>query len=201
MSIEIWVPILTTILGAVATLITMRYRHKLELERQEAEEQENCQVKKHIEQDEEVIAKLERLRELAAADRASIYQFHNGGEYFTGKSMQKVSMTYEVVNAGISRLFPERQAVPVSACNSTLLPLIKDRRTIYLDVSKDMPESLCKFYAMDAGTKSMYKWTIYNLDKKAIGYFQLDYVNRKRDLNQDTLQDLEMAAIKLAGYL
>ena len=199
MATEIWVPILTTILGAAATLIAVRYKHKLALERQETEEE--CQVTECIQQDEEVLGKLERLRELSGADRAVIYQFHNGGEYYTGKSMQKLSMTYEVVKAGISRLFPDRQSIPVSACNSSLVPLINDRRSIYLDIIKDMPDSLCKFYALDAGTQSMYKWAIYNLDKKCIGYFQLDYVNRKRTLNSDALQDLEMAAIKLAGYL
>lgn len=197
MSTDFWVPILTTIIGAAATLITVKYKHKLEVKK----EKEKCPVEEAVGQDAELIGKIGELLDLSGADRACIYQFHNGGEYYTGRSMQKLSMTYEAVKPGISHLQIERQNIPVSACISTLLPLIKERRSYFPDVLTEMEESLCKFNATNAGTKSMYKWTIYDLQKRAIGYFQVDFVNRKKKLNEEILQDLEMAAIKIAGYL
>lgn len=199
MSTEVWVPILTTAIGAIGALLTIRYKHKLELKKLENEYE--CPVVDAVEKDSELIGKIADLLEVSGADRACIYQFHNGGEYYTGRSMQKVSMTYEVVNAGISHLQVNRQNIPVSACNATLSPMVKERRLLINDVDKDMDDSLCKFYALDAGTKSMYKWTIYDLQKRAIGYFQVDYVTRKKKLSEEILQDLEMAAIKIAGYL
>ena len=197
MASEIWVPLLTAIFGSIGTFLSIRYRHNLQLKREQAK----CHVQEAVEQDGELLAKLEELREGVKASRACIYQFHNGGEYYTGRSMQKFSMTYETVDKGISRNLVERQSIPVSACNETLSNLIGDRRLYYVDVKKEMPESLCKIVAMEDGTKSMYKWAIYDLDKRALGYLQIDFVGKKKNLSEDDIQDLEMSAIKIAGYL
>lgn len=197
MSIEVWVPILTTIIGAIATLLAVRYKHRLDIRKLE----KKCPVELAVGKDTELMSKTEDLLALSGADRVCIYQFHNGGEYYTGRSMQKLSMTYETVKAGISHLQINRQNIPVSACNATLAPMITDRRLLINDVEKEMEDSLCKFYAMEAGTKSVYKWTVYDLQKRAIGFVQVDYVTRKKKLNEEILQDLEMAAIKIAGYL
>ena len=197
MSIEVWVPILTTIIGAIATLLAVRYKHRLDIRKLE----KKCPVELAVGKDTELMSKTEDLLALSGADRVCIYQFHNGGEYYTGRSMQKLSMTYETVKAGISHLQINRQNIHVSACNATLAPMITDRRLLINDVEKEMEDSLCKFYAMEAGTKSVYKWTVYDLQKRAIGFVQVDYVTRKKKLNEEILQDLEMAAIKIAGYL
>ena len=197
MGSEIWVPLLTAIVGSVGTILSIRYRHRLEQKRMAKE----CPVEIAVGKDTELMSKIDDLLEISGADRACIYQFHNGGEYYTGRSMQKLSMTYESVKPGISHLQIARQNIPVSACNATLAPMITDRRLLVTDVEKEMEDSLCKFYAIEAGTKSVYKWTIYDLQKRAIGFFQVDYVTRKKKLNEEILQDLEMAAIKIAGYL
>ena len=197
MSTEVWVPVLTTAIGALGALLTIRYKHNLELKKLEAE----CPVQIAVGKDTELMSKIEDLLNVSGADRACIYQFHNGGEYYTGRSMQKLSMTYESVKPGISHLQIDRQNIPVSACNATLSPMITDRRLLVDDVEKEMEDSLCKFYAIEAGTKSVYKWTVYDLQKRAIGFFQVDYVTRKKKLSEEILQDLEMAAIKIAGYL
>ena len=197
MSTEVWVPVLTTAIGALGALLTIRYKHNLELKKLETE----CPVQIAVGKDTELMSKIEDLLNVSGADRACIYQFHNGGEYYTGRSMQKLSMTYESVKPGISHLQIDRQNIPVSACNATLAPMITDRRLLVDDVEKEMEDSLCKFYAIEAGTKSVYKWTVYDLQKRAIGFFQVDYVTRKKKLSEEILQDLEMAAIKIAGYL
>lgn len=197
MSTEVWVPVLTTAIGALGALLTIRYKHNLELKKLETE----CPVQIAVGKDTELMSKIEDLLNVSGADRACIYQFHNGGEYYTGRSMQKLSMTYESVKPGISHLQIDRQNIPVSACNATLAPMITDRRLLVTDVEKEMEDSLCKFYAIEAGTKSVYKWTVYDLQKRAIGFFQVDYVTRKKKLSEEILQDLEMAAIKIAGYL
>ena len=197
MSTEVWVPILTTVIGSVATLLAVVIKNRLENKKMEMD----CPVVDAVEKDTELMGKIDDLLDISGADRACIYQFHNGGEYYTGRSMQKLSMTYESIKPGISHLQIDRQNIPVSACNATLAPMINDRRLLITDVEKEMEDSLCKFYAIEAGTKSVYKWTIYDLQKRAIGFFQVDYVTRKKKLNEEILQDLEMAAIKIAGYL
>ena len=197
MASEIWVPLLTAVFGSIGTILSIRYRHNLQMKKELAK----CTVQEAVEQDTELLGKLEELRANVNGSRACIYQFHNGGEYYTGRSMQKISMTYETVSKGISRNIATRQNVPVSACNQTLSELIKERRLYYTDVKNDMPESLCKYYAVEDGTKSLYKWAIYDLEKRALGYLQIDFVGKKKNLSEDDIQDLEMSAIKIAGYL
>ena len=50
-------------------------------------------------------------------------------------------------------------------------------------VKKEMPESLCKYVAIEDGTKSVYKWAIYDLEKRALGYLQIDFVSKKKNLS------------------
>jgi hypothetical protein len=47
---------------------------------------------------------LNGLREKYDFERLSIFQFHNGGKFFQGKSMKKFSMTYESVAPGYEKI-------------------------------------------------------------------------------------------------
>jgi hypothetical protein len=47
---------------------------------------------------------LEDFRSKYDFERASIFQFHNGGKFFQGKSMKKFSMTYEVTAPGYEKV-------------------------------------------------------------------------------------------------
>ena len=46
---------------------------------------------------------LDTFRERNNFERAAIYQFHNGGKFFQGKSMKKMSMTYESTAPGYEK--------------------------------------------------------------------------------------------------
>ena len=81
MSTEVWVPVLTTAIGALGALLTIRYKHNLELKKLETE----CPVQIAVGKDTELMSKIEDLLNVSGADRACIYQFHNGGEYYTGR--------------------------------------------------------------------------------------------------------------------
>jgi hypothetical protein len=49
-----------------------------------------------------VISALEYTMQKTEADRVYVLEFHNGEHYFSGRSQQKLSCTYEVVSEGIS---------------------------------------------------------------------------------------------------
>ena len=59
--------------------------------------------------------KLDTLKDEFKADRIWITQFHNGGHYYpTGKSIQKFSIFYEVVEPGVDSIKMIFQNIPVS---------------------------------------------------------------------------------------
>lgn len=49
-----------------------------------------------------IISALNFVMEKTEADRVYIMEFHNGEHYFSGRSQQKLSCTYEVISEGIS---------------------------------------------------------------------------------------------------
>ena len=59
--------------------------------------------------------KLDTLKDEFKVDRIWITQFHNGGHYYpTGKSIQKFSIFYEVVEPGVDSIKMMFQNIPVS---------------------------------------------------------------------------------------
>ena len=96
-----------------------------------------CVVQRTVIQDTEILSRLDEIREEIEASRVSITCFHNGGEYYSGRSMQKLSCAYESVSPGISRTQLSIQNIPVSSCLTTISNLIehRERRTQALLIS------------------------------------------------------------------
>lgn len=198
MNEELLVPILTAIIGSLTSLGVVWYRNYLA---KKIKENEECKVQKVIEEDRELIDSLEELRRKYSADRLTVLQFHNGGDYYTGKSIQKISMSYEVAGNGIQRIIEGCQNLPVSACNASLKPLMDNWCVKYYDVKKDFPESLCKIHQLNAGNKSTYHWGLFDLEKNAIGILTLDYVKRRKNISDEQLDNIKLNVVKLPGYL
>lgn len=196
MATEIWVPILTTIIGSITTIFVIRYKHRLDLAKNDAK----CPIDTCVKEDSIVISKLKETLEETSGDRLCIFSFHNGGYYYSGKSMQKMSMSYEELDNGISSTIMNKQNIPVSACISTLQPLMENGEFLCTD-SKQMPEGLCKYHLIEDGVKSAYMWPLIDLNQKAIGILRLDYVKRKTKLPEDDEFRLKLLASQLPGYL
>ena len=82
--------ILTTVLGIVGTLSAIWLKYYLDKKAKARE----CVVQRTVDEDSEIIERLEELKDEIGADRISIFSFHNGGEYYSGRSMQKLSCSY-----------------------------------------------------------------------------------------------------------
>ena len=195
--LEVLIPVLTTLIGVVGTLGTIWLKHYLDSRKKQSE----CIIDRTIKEDSEIITKLENIKDEIGADRVSVFSFHNGGEYYSGKSMQKLSCSYEVVRPGVSRTQLEMQNIPVSACLTTLQPLMENREFHCYDVEKNYPESACKYKLLENGVKSTYQYAIFDLNKKAIGVLRSDFVLDKEELSDDAHKSLKYTAIKLSGYL
>jgi hypothetical protein len=195
--LEVLVPVLTALIGVFGTLAAIWMKHYLEARKKK----NDCIINKTVKEDTEIITKLEEIRDEIDADRITIYSFHNGGEYYSGKSMQKLSCSYEVVQPGVSRTQLEMQNIPVSACLVTIQNLMENKEFHCVDVESNYPESTCKYQLINNGVKSTYQYAIFNLEKKAIGIIRADFVGETNELTEEQEKVLKYSAIKLSGYL
>jgi len=193
---EAIIGISTTIIGVVGTLSAIWLKHYLERRKQQ-----DCIIDKTVQEDTEIITRLDELKDEIKADRISIFSFHNGGEYYSGKSMQKLSCSYEVVQPGVARTQLNMQNIPVSACLATLRHLMENKEFHCYDVDANYPESACKYQLVENGVKSTYQYAIFDLNKKAIGIIRADYVLDREELSDEGHDALKYLAIKLPGYL
>lgn len=195
---DLIVPIISAIVGVGGTLLTMWYKHKLSSKR--IEDQHICPIETCVLEDGLVLAKLKDVLQEVNGDRLSIFSFHNGGTYYSGKSMQKMSMSYEECDNGISSTMMNKQNIPVSACITTLKPLMANGEYNCVD-TKDHPEGLCKHHLKEDGVKSTYSWSIIDIYSNIIGVLRLDYVKRKTTLSDGDKEKLNLLATQLPGYL
>tara|TARA_R110000803_G_scaffold95198_2_gene163004 strand:- start:1423 stop:2043 length:621 start_codon:yes stop_codon:yes gene_type:complete len=196
---ELLLPIFTAIIGVAGTLLALWYKHKLDLKKSLLIE-ENCVVAECVREDSAVVNKLKDVLSETNADRICIFSFHNGGYFYSGKSMQKMSMSYEVVDNGVSSIQLEKQNIPVSACTTTLGPLMEHGEFFNVN-TKEYPEGLCKYHLLQDGVKSTYYWVIIDIQNKAIGVVRLDFVKRKTKLSSEDQNLMEELSKQLPGYL
>jgi hypothetical protein len=95
--------------GVLGPFILLVGKHYLEARASKRKDiiKESCNLNTEVEE------KLERIREKFDADRVWISQVHNGGHFLpTGKSIQKFSMFYEIVKAGVPSVKYKFQNIP-----------------------------------------------------------------------------------------
>jgi hypothetical protein len=110
---------------------------------------------------------LDEFREKNSFERASIFQFHNGGKFFQGKSMKKMSMTYESTAPGYEKTKRYSQNILVSEYPWWVSKMIKSRcfETMTEELShKDKRE----FH--DQGIQQFITTPIFCLKGKLIGF-------------------------------
>jgi len=86
------------------------------------------------------------------AQRAFILQRHNGGKYGTGKSMNKLSTTFEALEEGVSTEFKEYQNLPISLY-SGLVDVVRSERGIF-PIVDDVDDILTRAFFVQRGTKT-----------------------------------------------
>src|ERR1700744_5627379 len=68
-------------------------------------------VEKEINHNDDVYQKLRTFFKDHFCDRLLVIQYHNGSNYYSGRSIQKTSCTYEVVYPGVSSVIRDIQNV------------------------------------------------------------------------------------------
>jgi len=147
--------------------------------------------------------KLEELKDEFKADRVWVMQFHNGGHYYpTGKSIQKFSMFYEVVEVGIDSIKMMFQNIPVSLFSTSTTQLLEKAHIAIPDFKNETIATYgLKYTADETGCKSGYIFGIFDINNRMIGTLGIEYVKRKKSLEPSDIQILEIEAAQIGGVL
>lgn len=135
-----------------------------------------------------------RLRLQMKADRATIMLFHNGGTYYTGEPMQKMTMSHEKVKTGIQNIRKDFAGVPASIYDYVLEKLLVDKYVTFPDVN-DIEDDTFRNSAKYYGNKSIYFYNLYDMNEVWKGFLTLEYIHHPKSLS-----DMEFAVIKQTCY-
>ena len=109
------------------------------------------------------------------ADRAYIFQFHNGSYYISGRSQQKFSCTHETVAKGISRESEFSQNYIISNYHTYIDDLVNGGEFCFTNPD-DVDDHAFATLMRSKGIKSIYNIPIKTLNGQIIGILGVDYV-------------------------
>jgi hypothetical protein len=131
-------------------------------------------------------------------ERASIFQFHNGGKFFHGKSMKKFSMTYESVAPGYEKLKRLQQNILTSEYPQWVTRMLSDK--CFITDTQDMDYKDQKELEK-LGVTQFVTVPIYSIEKQLVGFIVGHNIGDKdKDVLTYQEQMIEDAKI-LSGYV
>jgi hypothetical protein len=148
-----------------------------------------------------VITALEYIKEETEADRVSILEFHNGEHYFSGRSQQKMSCTYEVVGDGISVEAHSLQNIRISNFHGLVKCISQEKTFACKDISIYDEDLAFRSFLQAKGVKSLFARPIKTLNGKIIGVICLEYVKDQRMWSSGAEEFTKKQARVISGYL
>lgn len=127
-----------------------------------------------IDKDEIIHLSIREIRRKLNCDRICIWQFHNGGSYYSETPVQKMSITYERCSDGLEKNGPKNQSVLVSSLNSYVKEIILGKM-FYSDIN-NMSDIGLRSLAQSSGTKSHCAIPLYDKEDNLIGILGCDWV-------------------------
>jgi hypothetical protein len=185
------------------TLQLMQYLMRKKTEKKKHTLNQNEAIKK----DELVTSKLRALMEKYMCDRVWVAEFHNGGHTYSGKSFQRFSTTYEVVEHGVSSEAIHTQNIPTSVFSDFFKELENSTHVLCMDVSKhgkrkeDLIHQSVQNFFSKRGTTSYICLQIKDISGNFVGFLCLEGVIKKIILTEEDIEILALASSNLAGYL
>jgi hypothetical protein len=182
------------IVSAIVTIGSMWFKNKIKARKDKVF---NYDPQLHS----NVMTALEFMRGETEADRVYILEFHNGEHYFSGRSQQKFSCTYEVVNEGISREVQNLQNIRISSMHYLIKDVVAENTFICKDSDKFCEDLSFRSFMEARGIKSMFARPVKTLDGKIIGVLVMDFVKERRKWGNNAESFLKKQARMISGYL
>jgi hypothetical protein len=150
-----------------------------------------------------ITERLEKIREEFGVDRIWLLQFHNGGHFYpTGKSIQKFSMVYELLNPAVVPCQHQFQNIPVSLFSRAINELLEGNSIHIEDTSKDDAQfEGFTSVIISAGVKSTYMFPLFNIKGEFVGIVGVDFVENMKSLDEEKLKDIGLTVSTIGGVL
>lgn len=161
--------LISAIIGAFATIASVLLSQRIRKKKSKdpiIDEHKNS---------ENIYTALNYVMEEMNADRAYIFQFHNGSYYISGRSQQKFSCTHETVTKGISREAEFSQNYIISNYHTYIEELVSNGQFSFTD-PEDVDDHAFGSLMQSKGIKSIYNIPIKTLNGQIIGILGVDYV-------------------------
>jgi hypothetical protein len=188
------ISVLTGVVSAATAVLGMYVKLKLD---EKKSKQFNYDPSLHS----NVIAALEYVMSETEADRVYVLEFHNGEHYFSGRSQQKLSCTYEVVNDGISTESQKLQNIRISNFHGLIKDIAQEYTFACEDINEYNQDIAFKSFLEGKGVKSLFARPIKTLNGKILGVIALDYVKEQRMWTDDAEEFIKKQARVISGYL
>jgi hypothetical protein len=205
-----WVKItellITSLTSIIVALVGAGFFRRMSDKKQKSKSREF--LMQQIKNDEIVHLSIREIRRRYNADRVYIWQFHNGGSFYTNAPMQKVSITYERNSDGLERKAERNQNHLVSHFNSFIKGVI-EMTMFYSDVNK-MEDLGLRSLSLSQGIKSHASVPIFDRDKNLVAVLSLEwvfseipfeYLKKDGDFTQDFKDEVSKDSDTLDIYL
>lgn len=193
-------PIIGAFLSAIAGPVIVHWYKQLLARKKLARKDTIAEELKYSKQ---VLVKIEEIKDKFQADRVWISQFHNGGHYIPGnRSVQKFSIFYEVLGPGVDSIKMQFQNIPVALFAASTSRIYEKNYVAIPDYKDSTVENYgLKYVAEETGAKSFYGFAIFCIENKLTGVLGIEYTKRKKDLDPEEIQELEIEAAQIGGVL
>lgn len=205
-----WVKIaellITSLTSIIVALVGAGFFRRMTDKKEKSRSRES--LMQQIKNDEIVHLSIREIRRRYNADRVYIWQFHNGGSFYTNAPMQKVSITYERNSDGLERKAEKNQNHLVSHFTSFIKGVL-DMKMFYSDVNK-MEDLGLRSLSLSQGIKSHASVPIFDRDKNLVAILSLDwvfseipseYLRKDMEFTQDFRDELSKDSDTLDIYL
>lgn len=156
-----------------------------------------------LQQENQIVERLEKIRKKYNVDRVWVAIFHNGTHTFSGKSVQKFSLIYESVKRGISIEGPNTQNLPTSLFSSLFNEVATKGiyRIIDTSVTGSAGNSSLEGFFESRGIKSFLAVSMLDIEDKIVGLLCIDSVHDIINLTDKDIESIKYEAGVIAGYL
>lgn len=199
MDTELLKAVITAAGSIAAAIITVAVKNNYDNRKSKAAKEKDENIEESdIEEMIQVQEWLDGLREKHQFDRAAIFQFHNGGKYFQGRSMKKFSMTYESVAPGYEKIKREQQNVLTSEYPRWISRMLKEECFAILSRDLEMKDR----QEMDRlGIQQFATVPIYCIKKKLIAFIVCYNISDIDEKIEDKFSYLVEDSKFISGYI
>jgi len=194
-----WSIIISSVIVACSTIASLLLKDYLQSKKIK---QKTCVVK-YTKKNENIQKAVEYTLEKTQADRAYIYEFHNGETFYSGTHQQKFSCTYETLNIGVSAESMNLQGLRVSTFNDFIKDAVGILEGQYFSLNDitEMQNPLIKNWLEERGIQSSYAFPIKTLNDGIVGLLCVDFTKKKCKINKEQISLLQNQSIIIGGYL